>query len=364
MKNKAYILKLIILHSILIFPKLSFCQTSISGIILSHDEKPIENVTISLKNTTIYSESDSNGLFTIIIPPNVVESELYLSRVGYNDTTINYNYLISDKVIFLNSSGILNEVVVKRKKSFLLKNQLKQIETSLIGTNYYSKFCEIQNLDSFIILTNKDHSFNYYSNEFISVINRALGYKIKVRLGMCSVNGISRSYNIKSIQYIPLVPSSEKEKIFYEKNREKIFSTTSKGFFTALAMKTYDKDFIIYKKVTEEPLTYPMFLGEEIKNKNLILVSPDSIIIKKLREEKYHFSFDKPLFVFMKNENSDNNFFYDIKLKFFICDFLQDSMTFDKYGNNLSPFQFIKPDNTQGYFERLLPKDYLPSYLK
>jgi hypothetical protein len=364
MKKKIKKLKLIIAYLLMISAKLSFSQTIISGIILSHDEKPIENVTILLKNTTIYSESDFNGLFTITIPPNVVESDLYLSRVGYNDTTINYNYLISDKIIFLNSSGILNEVVVKKKKSFLLKNQLKQIETSLIGTNYYSKFCEIQNLDSFIILTNKDHSFNYYSNEFITVVNRALGYKIKARLGMCSINGISKSYNIKSVQYLPLVPSSEKEKIFYEKNREKIFSTTSKGFFTALAIKTYEKDFIIYKKVTEEPLTYPMFLGEEIKNKNLILVSPDSIIITKFQEERYHFSFDKPLFVFLKKESSDNNFFYDIKLKFFICDLLRDSMTFDKYGNTFLPFSFIVPDNTRGYFERLIPKDYLPSYLK
>ena len=360
MKKKSGTYKHIILFFILISPKLSFSQTTISGIILSHDEKPIENVIISLKNTTIYSESDSNGLFTIIIPPNVVESELYLSRVGYNDTTINYNYLISNKVIFLISSGVLNEVVVKKKKSFLLKNQLKQIETSLIGTNYYSKFCEIQNLDSFIILTNKDHSFNYYSNEFITIINRALGYKIKAKIGLCT----NKSFNIKIVQFIPLIPTSEKEKIFFKKNREKIFFTSSKGFFSALAMKTYEKDFIIYKKVTEEPLTYPVFLGEEIKNKNLILVSPDSILITKLQEERYHFSFDKPLFVFSKKESSDNNFFYDIKLKFFICDFLRDSMTFDKYGNNFLPFSFIVPDNTRGYFERLIPNDYLPSNLK
>lgn len=297
-------------------PALSYCQISISATILSNDEKPIENVTILLKNTTLYSQSDSNGYFTMVIPPNVVESELYLSRVGYNDTTINYNYLISDKVIFLNSSNNLAEVIIKEKKSFLLKNQLRQIETTLIGTNYFSKFCEIQNLDSFVILTNKDHSFKYYSNEPIVIINRALGYKIKAKFGVCTINGRSRRFDIKSVQFIPLEPSNEKENRFFEENREKVFATSYKGFFAALAMKTFSEDFIIYKSITNEPLIYPLFLSEEVKNNKMVFVSPDSIVVTKLQDGKYQITSDAPLFVFSKKENADNSFFYDMRFTF------------------------------------------------
>lgn len=39
-------------------------------------------------------------------------------------------------------------------------------------------------------------------------------------------------------------------------------------------------------------------------------------------------------------------------------------MTFDKYGNTFLPMSYIVPDNTTGYFDRLIPKDYLPFLLK
>src|SRR5574337_889940 len=101
-----------------LFLVLSLCLTTIAyaqnrtvtGKILGEDKKPIGGVTVSVKGTSIATETDANGNFSINVPSG--RNVLSLSSVGYQsqDVTIGNSSTISATMVSTASS--LNEVVV------------------------------------------------------------------------------------------------------------------------------------------------------------------------------------------------------------------------------------------------------------
>jgi TonB-linked SusC/RagA family outer membrane protein len=102
----------------ILFLVLSFCLTTIAhaqnrtvtGRILGEDKKPIGGVTISVKGTSIATETDVNGSFSINVPSG--RNVLSLSSVGYQSQEVTIGNSSTISATMVSTASSLNEVVV------------------------------------------------------------------------------------------------------------------------------------------------------------------------------------------------------------------------------------------------------------
>lgn len=93
--------------------QISFSQIkSVTGVIKDINGKPVSSATIQVKETNTGTISDSSGLFRLELKPN---SLLYVSRVGFADTTINVGGETSVTIVLRYNGTVLNDVSVKSK---------------------------------------------------------------------------------------------------------------------------------------------------------------------------------------------------------------------------------------------------------
>lgn len=96
-------------------------QKTITGTILSPDDTPVSGATVLVKGTTIGTQSDTQGKFTISASS---EATLQISAVGFEPQEVNTGFSSTISVNLVRSAGQLEEVVVtamgiKREKKAL-----------------------------------------------------------------------------------------------------------------------------------------------------------------------------------------------------------------------------------------------------
>jgi TonB-dependent starch-binding outer membrane protein SusC len=95
----------------LFFTTISYAQNrTVTGKVLGEDKKPLQGVTVSVKGTTLATETDAGGNFSINVPSG--RNILTISSVGYHveDVSIGNSGTIS--VTLSSNASSLNEVVV------------------------------------------------------------------------------------------------------------------------------------------------------------------------------------------------------------------------------------------------------------
>jgi hypothetical protein len=119
--------KLIFLF-LLLFSLLSFSQDfkTLRGIILdTENNTPIENVNITIINSSIGSITNSDGNFIIRIPYNLINSSLSISHIGYQNEKIEIKLIKDDNIISLTPYSIeLDDVVLFSQKTNLSANHI------------------------------------------------------------------------------------------------------------------------------------------------------------------------------------------------------------------------------------------------
>src|ERR1700712_3028771 len=94
---------------ILMTPLLVFGQVKISGIVKDDTGKPLEGVSVTLKNKPNGTQTDAAGRFTLNASAG---STLIFSIVGYEETQISVGQKSSYDVSLKQKGGAMNEVVV------------------------------------------------------------------------------------------------------------------------------------------------------------------------------------------------------------------------------------------------------------
>jgi TonB-dependent starch-binding outer membrane protein SusC len=95
----------------LFFTTISYAQNrTVTGKVLGEDKRPLSGVTVSITGTTLATETDAGGNFSINVPSG--RNVLTISSVGYQpqDVTIGKSETIS--VTLASTSSSLNEIVV------------------------------------------------------------------------------------------------------------------------------------------------------------------------------------------------------------------------------------------------------------
>ncbi|NCD67954.1 carboxypeptidase-like regulatory domain-containing protein [Mucilaginibacter agri] len=165
---------------------LSLCaQISISGKVTDlSSNKPIENASVILSNSTVGNKTTADGSFILKnVKPG--QYDLVASIVGYETyhltLTVNNANLIVPPIQLLPKSVTLNEVVIKPDANWARNFDIFKRE--LLGVNTEGQQCKILNPD--VVQLNyeaKSRKLTASSYDFMEIENRALGYKIKYLL--------------------------------------------------------------------------------------------------------------------------------------------------------------------------------------
>ncbi|MDA3881269.1 MAG: carboxypeptidase-like regulatory domain-containing protein [Prolixibacteraceae bacterium] len=187
-KRYLIIATLILLH----FSTFAQNKTTISGrVIDKNTREPLIFVNIGVEGTLTGTASNANGDFTLNVPDNLTEKELYFSAIGYNNFTISISeYLGKDaKVIGLESLSYGIEGVEISTQSMVLYRIIKDAASN-IGQ----------------LFINKPYSFDaLYQNELF--VNQNLEKKREVLVYVSDKNGYEhrttsytdRNYNFQNI---------------------------------------------------------------------------------------------------------------------------------------------------------------------
>lgn len=180
-------MKLFRIMFLMLLPVVTLAQNVvITGKISAADTKtPIAGASVFLSNSSFGTSTDKDGAFTLNgLKPG--QYNLIVSTVGYEDHSeivtlnndpVNLNVELSPK------TTQLKEVVISGISKADKKKALDQFKLDFIGTDDNAEDCKITNPQ----VLNFNYSENKtvleaYTNEFLIVENRALGYRVKFLL--------------------------------------------------------------------------------------------------------------------------------------------------------------------------------------
>jgi hypothetical protein len=233
-------------------------QINLKGTIY-FDNKPKNDVTVYLNNTTIGTITDNNGEINLEVNNGVYE--LIISHLGFK--TIKYNFDTSNytkPLIFsiLEEEVVLNEIVIEGKKN---NNEWKKnfsvFFREFIGTSKFSKSCTILNPD--VLFFEFDSENNILTAEAIAPLhikNKALGYDIFCDLKYFSVEKNKFKY-LGHSYFVELKGSKNKQKK-WRKNRLKAYNGSRVHFYKSLLKNSSKEegfviDAFVRKKNKDKP---------------------------------------------------------------------------------------------------------------
>lgn len=284
---------------------------AISGTVTDKSGNPIAFADVFISGTTIGTATNKYGNF--VIKPPFFPCTLIADHVSFNPFVKNLKGDENEISIKLNDANIeLSEIEIKGTS-----NRKKNL------TFFYSRFIrnkknkvEILN-DSVLRFKVSNNEFLAYTHEPLIIINKILGYKIKIRiqgfkvyralspggrrLPLNDLMGMEYAQLSGYFFYEPLETDSEKELENYKNNRLRYYFGSDRHFFKSLFDNTLDKNgFEIKPFANQDPST----VISEVKNyssglggKNYSLVADSIKVIYRFggqhRFPKSHYSENK-----------------------------------------------------------------------
>jgi hypothetical protein len=240
------------LKIILLFPLFIYSQSKIDGFVKDEKGEPLFGVSIYVDGSTIGTNSDENGYFSLIIPSES-NSILVIRTIGFRSEFYQINTITKQLNVFLKEEvKELKEVVVEQN-FFSRKQMLKLFKEQFLGTNIAAKNCTILNEEE--IYFDYDRStfkLVAYSDTPLIIKNDYLGYQISYQLVdfQCKFSKFSmNSEFVTQFQYagnslFTEIDSSSK----INKRRQKSYNGSTLHFFRNLIANKWGKDdFVLFE---------------------------------------------------------------------------------------------------------------------
>jgi TonB-dependent Receptor Plug Domain/CarboxypepD_reg-like domain len=226
-------------HSFVIFG-----QTIVKAKILSSfDKSPVAFATIFVNNTSIGSQANENGKFTLIIPDGI-NKQVILSSIGF-ETLVQRVESTTLEIFLKPADNQLADLSVSVKKDKKWQKNYAIFEKVFLGETPAAEKCKV--LNPWVIdLKKNEQVYSASANLPIEIENKYLGYSLKWDLKKFISSPTSFSINGNS-QFVPMIANSEKEKKIWEENRQSTFEGSLIHFLKCLYQKkTYEKGFRVY----------------------------------------------------------------------------------------------------------------------
>ncbi|MES2277692.1 MAG: carboxypeptidase-like regulatory domain-containing protein [Bacteroidota bacterium] len=225
---------------LLLCPFILLAQTgTITGKVIRMDNKSaLGKASVFLSNSSYGTITNDDGTFTISgIKPG--QYELVVSSVGFED----YNQTVmipktGAEAIKVNAEMLvkitqLHEVVITTPESW--KKNYEMFLKQFMGESENAKKCKILNPHeiNFVYHKAKDQ-LEAWSDDFIEIDNKALGYKVKFMLKSFTYDGINNIISWEGKVLYKEMPGSASQKKLWEAKRNDIYYGSSMHFFRSL----------------------------------------------------------------------------------------------------------------------------------
>jgi hypothetical protein len=229
------------LHRLLLLlcflPLAAYSQTiNISGKVTTYmSHTGIGKVSVFLSNSSYGTETAEDGSFTLVgVRPG--QYTLVASSLGYQDFTqtllvgkdpVNITIPLQPKV------NSLRGVVISSNADW--KKNYEVFRKAFIGTSENAKNCvvinpHVVNLENH----NRQHTLVAWTDDFLVVENRALGYRVKFLVDSFSDNSLTGLVSRDGKAVFEELPGSAEQKKIWKLKREQTYYGSSRDFYRSL----------------------------------------------------------------------------------------------------------------------------------
>lgn len=240
---------------LLLFPFISRAQTTtISGKITTNvSHTGIGKVSVFLSNSSFGTETADDGTFRLAgVKPG--QYTLVASSIGFQEYTqsvlvgnepINLDITLNPKVTQLRGVVISSEADWKRNYEMFRKQ--------FIGDDENAKKCDVKNPHELnLIYHGKKLQLEAWTNDFLVIENKALGYRVKFLVDTFSSSGIQDITQWQGQVVFQELPGSASQKQAWKQKRAETYYGSSRHFLRSLYKNTLGQEgFIVYKLTRE-----------------------------------------------------------------------------------------------------------------
>lgn len=234
----------------LLFPVVSFAQSGvITGIVTnSETNKPLPRASVFLSNSSVGSATAEDGKFSLLgIRPG--QYTLTVTILGYEDYS--KSILVGREPIkieiALNPKPLmLKEVVISSEADW--RKNYEAFRKDFIGVDENAKSCVVINPHILNITYNRTkQTLEAYSDEFLIVENKALGYRIKFLVKDFKDDKLANQISYGGERLFEELPGSASQKKKWHQKREEVYYGSAMHFFRSLYTNKLDESgFVMY----------------------------------------------------------------------------------------------------------------------
>jgi len=247
--------KFILIIGLVLTSLLSHAQyTNISGKVIDvQTAAPVQNAEVYLTNTTTRTATDANGNYSINNIP-AGKYELITRHLGY--ATKATDLVASTKEQTLNIGLVpkiieLSEVTITDVNEW--KRNLERFKLEFIGRDTHAAECYILNEDILQLrYSSKTQILTAKTDDFLEVINPALGYKLRFLIKDLTVDYKELRYSYRGSMIFEELPGNKKEQKKWSKNRNDIYEGSFRHFMSSVIAANLKKNGFIVKRLKEE----------------------------------------------------------------------------------------------------------------
>lgn len=302
--NKSLLTLILLFTSSFLFAQNKYI---ISGTILEERSKtPLPFVNVFLEGTTIGTQTDINGKFTLSKIP-IGKYKFVASMVGYLSYIQDISRLSSNAkidVILKEDVKYLSEVKVATGRDKVWEKQVKKFEREFLGDDFNRKLVKITNRE-IIEFTENEEILSAQANLPLIIENKLLGYRYHFILENFEYGNNRLAYKgLGRFELLDTTDSKQNQK--YKKNRENAYKGSQKHFLRALLNGNLEEAGYStnYINIEGTKSTNTLALGRNVLESNGLIQYPFSPKISLFAtdiEKQYLLILDCPLRIFYNN---------------------------------------------------------------
>lgn len=212
------------------------------------------SASIFLSNTSYGTSANSDGTFTLAgIKPG--QYQLVVTMVGFED--FNQTIMVGKEPIKITAELMpritqLHEVVISTPENW--KRNYEMFVREFIGTSENAKKCKVLNPHAVSLIYRKSkETLEGWSDDFIEIENKALGYKVKILLKSFACDNLNEVINWEAKLVFEELKGSTAQKKIWEAKRNDIYYGSSQHFFRSLQNAKLTEDGFVVMILQRQP---------------------------------------------------------------------------------------------------------------
>jgi hypothetical protein len=234
--------------------KMTARKLSISGMIKDRKGQPLPGASVYLSHYKIGVSADNKGRF--LIPDlNPGSYTVLVQMIGYLPASQNVMLSVRSTdfdLVMEESVSLLKEVIVR--PDLYRARRLRAFKEAFLGTSKNAKSCRILNEEALLFdYDPNSHTLMASANEFITIENMALGYRIHYLLQYFQKDEETNYVHYYGYPYFEELEKDSLRRKKYNEKRRLAYAGSPQHFFTSLYRGTSKAEGFLINKMVKAP---------------------------------------------------------------------------------------------------------------